>query len=427
MKSMFKRLLALGLSAMMVMSLAACGGGSSNGGGAQTPAGDEGGAQTEDPAGDDAQEPAGDEGGAAPAADGGTIMWLSNLSSGPQYDAYVAYGTEIAAQLGYNFQVVYADPFNDPAGNLSAVQTGMTSDVVAIIASQDGGITNIMEEYPDLYVVGFASDMASVYSEGGASAAALSNDKWLGTIVDGWAHGEDTGHEYAQAVIEGGYKKVATLTFPSYAYPQAVIGADKFREEIEAYNATVGDDEKIEVVGENKILEFAPLEESWFMEGDNSDLDAIVGMLASSFVYPTMVSAKASGLCSADTKLLTSGFETGADMIADIGGDGTIQFITISPVENIAWALVLVDNALQGAQYADFSADRIDSARYVIDSAEDIANVMEKSLCGTADPSKAQITFEDLQSVLTRYTPDATYAQLNELFHSDKILVDALQ
>jgi len=115
------------------------------------------------------------------------------------------------------------------------------------------------------------------------------------------------------------------------------------------------------------------------------------------------------------------------DIIADIGGDGVVQYVDISPTENIAWSIVLLDNALQGKQYADFSADCIDSTRYVIDSKEDIDNVMAKSLNGTTDPQYAQITFEDLQTVLTRYTPDATYAQLNELFHSDKLLVDALK
>ena len=164
------------------------------------------------------------------------------------------------------------------------------------------------------------------------------------------------------------------------------------------------------------------------MEGDYNDLDAIVGFCAGTmFIYPAMKSAMANGLCAADTKLITSGLETNADIIADIGGDGVVQYIDVSPIENIAWSIVLLDNALQGAQYADFSADCIDSSRYVIDSKEDIDNVMSKSLNGTADPSKAQISFEDLQTVLTRFDPDATYAQLNELFHSDKILVDALK
>ncbi len=412
-----KKATALLLALVMAFALCACGPANE-----ETP-----GTPSEQPSGAVTEQPSESGGENNPPAAGGTIMWLSAWNSGIGYDAAMAYAQDICEKLGYKFQVVYGDSFNDPAGNLSAVQNGMTKDVVGIIAMQDGGIQNIMDEYPDLYVCGFNTDMAAVYNEDGAAHGLLENDHWLGTIVDGYADGANMGHDYAQVVINGGYKKVATITFPGYAFPSFPKADAQFRAEIEEYNSTAADADKIEVVGDAKVLEFAPLDESWFMEGDYGDLDAIVGFCAGiQFIYPTMKSAMASGLCSADTKLLTSGFENGADIVADIGGEGVIQYIDVSPIENIAWAITLIDNALQGKQYADFSPDRIDSARFVIDSKEDIDNVMSKSLYGTADPAKAQITFEDLQTVLTRFNPDATYAQLNELFHSDKILVDAL-
>ena len=129
----------------------------------------------------------------------------------------------------------------------------------------------------------------SVYSDGGASAACATNEKFLGTIVDGYADGTDAGKDYANAVINGGYKKVATVVFPAYAYPQITVQDATFRAEIAKYNETAADGDKIEVVGDAKVLEFAPLDESWFMEGENSDLDAIIAMCAGiSFVYPTM-------------------------------------------------------------------------------------------------------------------------------------------
>ena len=418
-KSTWKKLLALLLALAMVFALAACGESGSNE--TQNPGG---GDQTQNPGGND--NPGGGEDN--PPAAGGTILWLSNLTGGPQYDAAVAYANAICAKLGYTFKVVYGDSFNDPAGNLSQIQTGMTSDVVGIIVTQDGGVGNIMEEYPDLYVVGFNSDIAAVYNEDGPAHNLLQNDHWLGTIVDGHASGVDEAHEYAEAVINGGYKKVATITFPSYAYPQHGVAAATFRTLIDEYNATAADADKIEIVGDNKVLEFSPLEESWFMEGDNNDLDAIVGICAGTmFIYPTMKSAMANGLCSPDTKLLTGGWETGEDLLADIGGDGVIQRIRISPIENIAWALVMLDNAIQGKPYPDFEPVRIDSLPYEIDSAEDVANIMDHSLNGTLDPKYAQISLEDLETVLTRYNPDATLAQLNDLFHSEQLSVDGLK
>ncbi len=359
---------------------------------------------------------------------GGTIMWLSNLTSGIAYDCAVNYATSVCKELGYEFQVVYGDMFNDPAANLNAVKNAMTKDVVAIIASQDGGIKDIMAEYPELYVAGYNTDMLSVYGDGGANAEAAANEKFLGTICDGHYDGTLTGKQNAKAVIEKGYKKVATITFPGYAYPNLPVADQAFRAEIEAYNTTAADADKITVVGEAKVLEFAPLEESYFLEDGYGDLDAIVGFCAGTdFIYPTMKSAIANGSCSPATKLITGGFNTDEAIVADIGGDGVIQYIGISPSENLAWSITMLDNALNGNMYSDYTAsERVDSLEYVIDSKEDIDNVMTKSMTGTADVTKAQITMDDLKKVLTRFTPDATYADLNALFHSEQLSVDAL-
>ena len=129
------------------------------------------------------------------SADGSkTIMWLSNLTSGLNYETNKNYAEAICKELGYNLKIVYGDMYNDPDGNLTAVKNGMTKDVVGIIASQDGGIGAIMQEYPDLYVAGFATDMNSVYSDNpqfAVNADVLNSDKWLGTISDGHIDGKD--------------------------------------------------------------------------------------------------------------------------------------------------------------------------------------------------------------------------------------------
>ena len=418
-KNVLKRLAALGLSAVMVMGcLVGCGNQTTE---TKAPETQAAAAETQAAAPTETQAPA--EGEAATA--GGTIMWLSNLSSGPQYDANMAYAEMICKELGYEWKVVYGDMFNDPTGNLNAVKNAMTKDVVAIISSQDGGINNIMEEYPDLYVAGYNTDMAAVYSEGGAAAALQNNEKFLGTIVDGYADGTLVGKDYFDVVVEQGYKKVATIIFPAYAYPMLAVADATFREEVAKYNETA--EEPIEIVGEVKVLEFSPLDESWFMEGDNSQLDCIVGMCAGAqFIYPTMKSAMANGLCSENTKLITSGFESAEDILADMGGEGVIQHVNISPLENIAWSIVMIDNALNGKMYADFpgaAGARIDSARFVIETREDVENVINKSMCVDSDPTKALLTIDDLKTVLTRYNESATFEDLNALFHSEKVTV----
>lgn len=366
------------------------------------------------------------------SSSGKTIMWLSNLSSGLVYDCGVNFAEAICTELGYELKVVYGDAYNDPSGNLAAVKNGMTDDVVAIIASQDGGILNIMQEYPDLYVCGYNTDMRSVYAEDGTNKDCLTNEKFLGTIVDGHADGSLLGREQAAAVIEQGYKKISLLVFPAYAYPHLTAAEASFRQEIEAYNATAADTDKIEIVGETKTLEFAPLEESYFLDAAYQDLDAIIGFCAGiMFVYPSMKAAMDAGTCSADTKLITGGFDDDSSIIADIGGDGVIQYISFSPAEAMAFPLILIDNALNGSQYNDYpqgtSDTQIDPIPYVIDSKEDIDNVMSKSMAGTADVSLTQLTIDEVKDLCTRFHPEATYADLVATFQSEQLSVEELK
>ena len=163
----------------------------------------------------------------------GKILYLSNLNSGAQYEFYVAYLNMMAKELGYTVEIVYADGFNDPAGNLKNVKNAYTSDVVGLIATQDGGLINIMEEYPDLYVVGFFSDFDAVFNEGATSAGVLEKDHFLGLMGDNYISGVSLGEAYAEEVIARGYKKVSTCVFPVYAYPKHTVADAAFRAYIE--------------------------------------------------------------------------------------------------------------------------------------------------------------------------------------------------
>jgi len=159
----------------------------------------------------------------AAAESKGKILWLSNLNSGIQYEFYVEYWKMMAENLGYTFEVVYGDMSNDPAGNLKQVKNAYTSDVKGIIISMDGGVVNIMDEYPDLWVVGFFSDMDSVFEENGSSHDCLTREKFLGNMGDNYISGVTLGEAYANEVIARGYKKVATCIFPVYAYPKHTV------------------------------------------------------------------------------------------------------------------------------------------------------------------------------------------------------------
>jgi len=369
--------------------------------------------------------------GEAPA-EGGTIMWLSNLTAGAQYDAAVNYMTAICDALGYKFTVVYGDGFNDAAGNLQAVKNGMTNDVVGLVASQDGGLQAIMEEYPNLYVAGYNTDMNSVFGEGGENAGVLENDHFLGTIADGHIDGADTVKGYFDTCVAKGFHKVALVNFPGFAYPNLEVAAQAFKGMVEEYNASAADEDKIEVVGDVTTLMFSPLEDSWFLDGENGQVDAIMGFCAGiQFIYPPMVSAIGNGMCSPAMKLVTSGFDTDAGIVASIGDseERIIASITVSPSEDPAYSLVLLDNAITGNQFDDFEVERIDAFEYVIDSNADIDAVMEKAMLGTTQAADAQIPVDMVVNELCkRNNPDATFEKLQAVFHDDTLLgADAIQ
>lgn len=408
-----KKILAMLLALVMLFGLVACGGPAEQ---QPAPPNDDIGANT--PVDSDTPE----------YKDMGTIMWLSNLTDGIQYEVARDYMTAICEKLGYELTIVYGSMMNDAAENLQAVQNGMTKDVVGLVTSQDGGIAAIMEEYPELWVCGYNTDMRSVYAEGGVNAACLENDHFLGTICDGYGNGTQLGVDTANGVIEKGYKKISVVNFPFFAYPNLTEATVAFMAEIEKYNAGEGASAPIEIVGEPLTLEFQPLAESYFLEEGHGDLDAIVALCAGVlFVYPTMKSAMANGTCASDTVLLTGGFDNNPDIVADIGEGRTISWIQFSPAENPAYALVMIDNAMTGNLPADVSALCVDGAPYTIDSIEDIENVMSTSMAGTGDVSLAQLSVDEVVALCGRNNPDLTQAKLIEIMHSEQLSVDALK
>ncbi len=350
---------------------------------------------------------------------GGKILFLASSASGALYDFNIAFLDMWTEELGYTYEIVYGDGSNDPAGNLQAVKNAMTNDVVGLIAMQDGGISNILDEYPDLYVVGLATDMASVYGPEGASASAATNEKFLGTVAGGYASGVDIGNMYFDEVVRKGYKKIAVAMFPGFAYPQYTIADQTIRARVEEYNKTA--DEPIEITGEEgTVLMFKPMDESFFNEPVNQDLDVIIGLCAGQqFIYPALVSAIGNGLADPDTKLLTAGFQNEQTLIDDVG-TGVVQTLYVPNYEEIFFPLAMLDNAIQGKLYPDFEQSEVLDGVYITISSDEIMTTIEdNSPIPNADLSKLSVTVEKGKQFLRRFNPDATYAELKEFMLSD--------
>ena len=352
----------------------------------------------------------------------GKILYLSNLNSGAQYEFYVAYMNMMAKELGYTVEIVYGDSFNDPAGNLKNVKNAYTSDVVGLISCMDGGLINIMEEYPDMWVVGFFSDYDNVFNPGGTSEGILQKDHFLGLMGDNYISGVALGEAYAQEVIDRGYKRVSTCIFPVYAYPKHTVADKAFRDYIEKYNETAA--EKIELVGDATVLNFSPLETNYFFEDGHDNLDCIVGFCAgTTFVYPTVVEAKAMGICKDDMQLITGGFDNDPDLMADCGDDKNIVRLTTAAFESIIWPMAMMDAAVSGKMYKDYpGVERMDSGIMVINSTAKFEAVINNSPMGATNDEdrlgKAQASWDDMKNYFTSVNPDASYKDLTAFCQS---------
>ena len=359
----------------------------------------------------------------------GKILYLSALNSGAQYEFYVAYLNMMAKELGYTVEIVYGDGYNDPAGNLKNVKNAYTSDVVGLIANQDGGLINIMEEYPDMWVVGFFSDFDSVYTKNengeyiGTSAGVLEKDHYLGLMGDNYISGVSLGEAYAQEVIDRGFKKVATCIFPAYAYPKHTVADAAFRAYIAKHNETAA--EPIEVVGEASVLNFSPLETNYFFEDGIDQLDCIVGFCAgTTFVYPTVVEAKSMGICNPGMKIITGGFDNDPNLMADCGDDKNIVRLTTAAFESIIWPMAMIDAAISGNMYKDYpgNKDQLDSGIMVINSTEKFEAVVNNSPMGATNDAdrlgKALASWDDMKNYFASVNPDATWQALTEYCQS---------
>ncbi len=326
--------------------------------------------------------------------------------SGKGVDAIKAYLAGISDVVDCEFVYTTLSTY-DEATNLTEVQNLISSGCDGIILTADMGTTSIIEECEaaGVYVAGFLCDYnQSMFA---AHEQVFENEYFLGTVCDGWADASPYGEMVAEQVIENGYKSVGVVIFPDYAYPNQTECAKVFTEKIEEYNATVDASEQIEVK-EPTVLNFAPIDATYFSE--NSDIDCLFSIAAgSSFVYPQMVAAGRT-----DIALYTTGFEATED-VENFGsaGNGCYKGTMCSAPEAIAYPLCLLIDKLNGTVYSDLpETERVDCQPIIILSDEDMEKVKASSMCYSADYADALITGEDIVNMCASYNSEATYANL---------------
>jgi len=318
---------------------------------------------------------------------------------GQAVTAIHAYLDGIQEAVDCEFQYVTLSTY-DEATNLSMVQDLISSGCEGIIMSADMGTNSILSECEEakVYTAGFLCDYNQSYWT--AHDEVFGSEYFLGTVCDGYAVPTVYGEMVAEKVAEAGYKNIGVITFPSWAYPnQAEVDA-AFRAKLAELNPDANVYDTVE-------LQFSPLEDTYLSE--HPDMDCLFSVAAAAtFVYPVMVSAGRT-----DVKLYTTGFEA-TDDVANFGSEGNkcFQGVMCSAPEAIAYPLCLLIDKLNGTTYSDLpETERVDCTPYIVLSDDDM-KTMKTKLYYTANIADAAISPEQVVNLCASYNPDAKYADL---------------
>lgn len=320
--------------------------------------------------------------------------------SGEPVTAINNFMTELSKATGLEYIYVCGSSYDEQT-NLTHAQNLISSGCNGIIMCMDSAMPSIVEEcqMAEVYLGGFLCDMER------SMETLVQNPYFVGTVCDGTYNNACYGHRAAELVIADGKKNIGMLTSSYRYYPHKKEAVEAFQQDIEAYNATAADADKI-TVAEVEELAFKPVDATYF--ANHPGMDAIVSFAAGTFVYPTMIAENRQ-----DLRLYAVGFES-EDSFLDNMRAGVCGMQTYGNTEAVVYPLVLLINAIQGNRYADQPelAERQDSSVVFVSTSEEIDAVMTKSFYLNPVIENSFLSVEDVKNMILSYNPNATYADL---------------
>lgn len=387
MKKRIRQVTAIGVSAVMALSLTACSGSSSS------------------------------EGNELKKCKIGVAFYAD---SGPAVDGTKAYLESLSSVLNTEYEYTVLTQ-TDESANLTKIQQLISSGVDGIICSMDLGMNSIIDECEaaGVYIGGWLSDYNTSYTT--AYEKVFQSDYFVGTVADGPCGDEMTaGQDYFDSLLEYNERNpenaithVAVTAFPSWAFPTQQILVDQFYAAAEEYNQTAETLIVVDPLDEaTDILQFAAMDSTYFAKHEG--IQAIMSFAADTFVYPTMV---ASGV-DKDIKLFACGYSTGNEDNFGTTGNQTYQQCMSSAVEAITYPLVLIVNKVNGAEFADQpeDAERVSVLSMIMNSDEDM-DAFLKSISGSGKLDHVFLTPEEVLNLTVAGNSDATYAGLKEILN----------
>ena len=334
----------------------------------------------------------------------------------------------------------------DNEAHLQAVDSLISTGCDAIMSGYDTVVGESMEKCDSAKVYygilfGEAKDEADKdgkYNEyGNWGTRDQSNlyysDYFLGGIYQfGADHGEALGEKYGQAVVDAGMKNVGAISFPSYAFSDAVTICQGFSKVLEANGVNICP---------NEDTNSLPEEAGFTTVGD--DTKAYIAK------YPEIDGLF--GLSSGMDMVLPAVNEVGRLWSESNSGDGTMKMAALgynessekylengtlliggtnNYVESVAYLFTMMFDAVNGNNMKTDDASGFEynaSISYpTFSNAEELKDFQTYVLTTTADDfSTCSVTADEMKTVMKAYDGSGSWTELNELVSRDFDVVKA--
>lgn len=458
------KLLALLLTTAMCFSMLAACGGDSGGSGNSGSSGNSG----------DPSTPSGSQ-GSSPDANAHKIVVFTLKATGSIVDAETAFLESISGDLNFNYEVRFAG--DDAATLLSNIQSAISEGFDGIISMTDkGNNAAILELCEDagVYFGGAWSNQGSSLNSSDAGYDMLKSASFVGAIADGndayyaevAEYAADIAAEYEALPDNEKEGSIGITTNPSRWTPGHQIAAQNM------YEALTGEYNIPESAFATATIEKRAEEESYagtalpagtwqFPQVDvssmalpnayfqsNANLKLICSFASITYIEPALQTAGLHG----KVKVWTCGYEAEDYLLNNFGtaGDMTYQGFRTAPIEDTAFALVQILDALNGNVYADKS-ERVSSlvesmnggdfsakfqlksylvpysSSIIVTTDEQFSTFRNSYVYGNADGSNSIVTADALKNLMVTYNAEATYADLVAYFdETGPLTVDAI-
>lgn len=403
------------------------------------------------------------------------IVVYTLKASGSIVESVEAFLDSICDELNFTYEVRFAG--DDAATLLSNVEAAIAEGFEGIISMTDKGnnaaILELCEEN-GVYFGGTWSNQSSSLNSSDAGYDILMSEYYVGAIADGRDDYEYEIEEYAAAIaakyeeLDDDEKEgsIGITTNPSKWTPGQQIAAENLYQVLtteygipESAFAT----ETLEKRTEDETYSGTTLEAgtwSWCQVDtssmalptsyfqSNPNLKLIASFASITYIEPALQTADLHG----EVYVWTCGYESEDYLLYNFGSDGdmTYQGFRTAPIEDVAYPLVQILDALNGYSYSDKDEtvselvaaieDGDTSAKYTLKSylipySSSIIIVNDEQfeafstgyVYGTADGADSIVTAEDLMNLMVTYNPDATYADLVAFFdETGSLTADAL-